>query len=301
VNLRQLEFLVAIAEEGSFRSAAHRLHVAAPSISQQIRLLEAEIGGQLLERLPRGARLTPAGRAFLPEARSALLAAQRAQRAGRAALALELAEIEIATVFSLAVGLLPPAIQRMCDAHPGISVQLHEFSHRDLLEDAIDAGVGDVAVGPMPGPERSGPAVFLGHESFVAVIGRRHRAFASSAPLLLESLADDDWILFPATHGLRSVVLAICASAGFVPRDAVRTAQVEAAARLAVAGVGVAIVPANIVPSELHEHVREPDPPIFRKLGVYTRAEFSPQAEALIAALRASAWRDPPPGAFILA
>ena len=189
----------------------------------------------------------------------------------------------------------------MCDAHPGISVQLHEFSHRDLLEDAIDAGVGDVAVGPMPGPERSGPAVFLGHESFVAVIGRRHRAFASSAPLRLESLADDDWILFPATHGLRSVVLAICASAGFAPRDAVRTAQVEAAARLAAAGVGVAIVPANIVPSELHEHVREPDPPIFRKLGVYTRAEFSPQADALIAALRASAWRDPPAGAFILA
>ena len=71
MNLRQLEYLIAIAEDGSFRAAAHRLHVAAPSISQQIRLLELEVGGPLLERLPRGARLTPAGRAFLPEARSA--------------------------------------------------------------------------------------------------------------------------------------------------------------------------------------------------------------------------------------
>jgi DNA-binding transcriptional LysR family regulator len=300
VNLRQLEYLVAIAEDGSFRAAAHRLHVAAPSISQQVRLLELELGGPLLERLPRGARLTPAGRAFLPEARSALLAAQRAQRAGRAALTLELAEIEIATVLSLAVGLLPAAIQRMCDAHPGMSVRLHEYAHRDGLSDALDAGVADIAVGPMPQPGRSGPEVFLGHESFVAIVGRRHRAFQSASPIRLGSLADDGWILFPASHGLRDVVLTICASAGFTPRDAVRTAQVEAAARLAAAGVGVAIVPANIVPPDLDEHVRLTDPPIFRRLGAYTRVEWSPQADALIAALEDTTWVEPPAGAFIL-
>ena len=53
-------------------------------------------------------------------------------------------------MLSLAVGLLPPAIQRMCEAHPGMSVRLHEFPHRELLEDALDAGVADVAIGPMP-------------------------------------------------------------------------------------------------------------------------------------------------------
>jgi DNA-binding transcriptional LysR family regulator len=300
VNLRQLEYLIAIAEEGSFRAAAHRLHVAAPSISQQIRLLEREVGGPLLERLPRGAQLTPAGRAFLPEARSALLAAQRAHRAGRAALTLELAEIEIATVLSLAVGLLPLAIQRMCEAHPGMSVRLHEFPHRELLENAVDAGVADVAIGPMPDPDRHGPTVALGYESFVVIVGRRHRAFASRAPIPIASLADDGWILFPPAHGLHGVVVAICAGAGFAPRDAVRTAQVEAAARLAAAGVGVAIVPANIVPADLGEHVRTTDPPIFRRLAAYTRVEWSPQAEALITALRASAWEDPPPNAFML-
>jgi DNA-binding transcriptional LysR family regulator len=300
MNLRQLEYLITIADEGSFRAAAHRLHVAAPSISQQVRLLELELGGPLLERLPRGARLTPAGRAFLPEARSAVLAAQRAQRAGRAALTLELAEIEIATVLSLAVGLLPPAIQRMCDAHPGMSVRLHEYSHRDGLVDALDAGVADIAVGPMPQPGRHGPEVFLGHESFVVIVGRRHRAFGSGEPIRLESLADDGWILFPSSHGLRDVVLTICASAGFTPRDAVRTAQVEAAARLAAAGVGVAIVPANIVPPDLDEHVHLTDPPIFRRLGAYTRVEWSPQADALIAALEATTWVEPPAGALIL-
>ena len=300
MNLRQLEYLIAIADEGSFRGAAHRLHVAAPSISQQVRLLELELGGALLERLPRGARLTPAGRAFLPEAQSAVRAAQRAERAGRSALTLELGEIEIATVLSLAVGLLPPAIQRMCDAHPGMSVRLHEYAHRDDLVDALDAGVADIAVGPMPQPGRDGPELFLGHESFVVIVGRRHPAFGSGEPIRLASLADDGWILFPSSHGLRDVVLTICASAGFTPRDAVRTAQVEAAARLAAAGVGVAIVPANIVPPDLDPHVRRTDPPIFRRLGAYTRAAWSPQADALIAALGATTWAVPPPGALIL-
>ena len=198
VNLRQLEYLVAIAEGGSFRAAAHHLHVAAPSISQQIRLLELEVGGPLLERLPAGRGLTPAGRAFLPEARSALLAAQRANRAGRAALTLELAEIEIATVLSLAVGLLPAAIQRMCEAHPGISVQLHEFPHREVARGRARCrrrrrrGRARAAV-PGGSARRSSSATSRSS----SVIGRRHRAFASPAPIRLDSLAHDGWILFP--------------------------------------------------------------------------------------------------------
>jgi DNA-binding transcriptional LysR family regulator len=75
---------------------------------------------------------------------------------------------------------------------------------------------------------------------------------------------------------------------------------VEAAARLAAAGVGVAIVPANIVPPDLDAHVRQTDPPIFRRLGAYTRVEWSPQADALIAALAESPWVEPPVGAFVL-
>src|SRR5205085_12491349 len=65
VNLRQLEYFVAIAEEGSFTRAAERLFVAQPSLSQQMKSLERELGGQLLERLPKGVRLTAAGKVFL--------------------------------------------------------------------------------------------------------------------------------------------------------------------------------------------------------------------------------------------
>src|SRR3954464_2598404 len=89
MNLRQLQYLLAIADEGSFTRAADQLLVAQPSLSQQIKSLERELGGPLLERLPTGGRLPAAGKAFLPEARAAVTHAERAKRNARSALGLE--------------------------------------------------------------------------------------------------------------------------------------------------------------------------------------------------------------------
>jgi DNA-binding transcriptional LysR family regulator len=80
MTLRQLQYFVVIAEEGSLTRAAQRLLVAQPSLSQQIGALEAELGGPLLERMPRGVRLTMAGQSFLPEARAAISRVERARR-----------------------------------------------------------------------------------------------------------------------------------------------------------------------------------------------------------------------------
>src|SRR5215216_4431804 len=71
MTLRQLSYVLAVADAGSFTEAARRLHVAQPSLSQQIRALEEELGGRLLERPPRPVRLTAAGRAFVAEASTA--------------------------------------------------------------------------------------------------------------------------------------------------------------------------------------------------------------------------------------
>ena len=82
-TLRQIEYWVAAVEEGSFGRAARRMHVSQPSLSQQVKVLEGELGGELLERLPDGIRLTPAGKEFLPHARTAV-AATDARGAGGA-------------------------------------------------------------------------------------------------------------------------------------------------------------------------------------------------------------------------
>ena len=256
VNLRQLQYLIAIAETGSFRAGAQRLHVAPPSISQQIRLLELEVGGPLLERLPRGARLTPAGRAFLPEARGARAggAAWRT-RAGAPALALEPPRSRSRRCSRSRSGCCRPrssgCARRTRASRCGCTSSPTASSSRPRST----AGVGDIAIGP----SRAGPARPVRRRwatrrsSSSSAAGTRRSP--SPGPVRLDALADDAWVLFPAHARAARLVVTICASAGFEPRDAVRTAQVEAVVRLAAAGLGVAIVPANIVPPHLAAHV----------------------------------------------
>ena len=150
MNFRQLECFVAIVDEGSFTRAARRIGITQPSLSQHIRALERELDGAVLDRLPRGVSLTPAGRSLLPEARTAVRALERGRQGARSALALELGELEIATVLSMAVGVLPRHIGIWHQRHPNVSIRLHEFRHRTLLEDAVEQGVADFAIGPRP-------------------------------------------------------------------------------------------------------------------------------------------------------
>src|ERR1700756_215379 len=110
MNFRQLECFVAVAEEGSFTRAARRVGISQPSLSQHIKSLEAELRGAVIHRLPRGISLTPAGRTLLPEARLAVRALERGWQTARSVLELEAGELEIATVLSMAVGLLPQHI-----------------------------------------------------------------------------------------------------------------------------------------------------------------------------------------------
>src|SRR5882757_5058389 len=169
MNLRQLQYFVAIADEGSFTRAAERLLVAQPSLSQQMKTLERELGGQLLERLPSGVRLTAAGKAFMPDARLAVAHAAHAARNARSALGLQAGELEVATVTSIAFGVLPPAFELWHAHYPGTTIALREYAHRKTLEDAVGAGIGDVAVGPRPRQWR-GPVVELGWEELVVVL-----------------------------------------------------------------------------------------------------------------------------------
>ncbi|MER3409862.1 MAG: LysR family transcriptional regulator, partial [Thermoleophilia bacterium] len=188
MNLRQLSAFLAVVEEGSFTRAARRLGVAQPSLSQQIRSLEARLGGPLIERLPRGVRLTAAGRALLPEAQAAVRAADRARAAARRALGLETGELEVATLLSLTVGILPQAIGRWHERFPGIAIRMIEYTHRSLLEEDVRNGVGDIALGPRP---RAWPGAVepLGYEELVVVLPRSD-PLANRGQVRLEALAD---------------------------------------------------------------------------------------------------------------
>jgi DNA-binding transcriptional LysR family regulator len=285
MNLRQLACFVAIVEEGSFTRAARRVGITQPSLSQHVRSLEEELGGAVLERLPRGVALTPAGRTLLPEARAALRAVERGRRGARAALALETGDLEIATVLSMAVGLLPRYIRLWHERHPDVGIRLQEFRHRSLLEDAVEQGVADFAIGPLPLRAWEGPLEQVSWEEFV-VVAPPGDPLASRRRIRLEELAEREWVLYHADHGLAGILEEVCRRAGFSPRGTVRTSQAEGAARLASAGIGPALVPDNIVLPGIEGSVLRLDPPMIREVAVYARTELSRTAAAFVEVLR---------------
>jgi DNA-binding transcriptional LysR family regulator len=299
MKLRQLACFVAVVDEGSFTRAAQSLGIAQPSLSQQVRALEEELGGPLVERLARGVAVTPAGRALLPEARSALRAAERGSRGVRAALELEGGELEIATVLSLAVGFLPGVIRIWHEHYPGVAIRLLEFRHRRQLEEAVLEGTADFAIGPMPLRAWEGPLEPVGWEQFVIVLPRSD-PLAGRRSVRLEELADRNWVLYHPDHGLAGIVEEICRRAGFVPRGTVRTSQAEGAARLAAAGLGPTLVPDNIVLPGLDGAVVRLDPPVTRDIAAYTRTEWSPTAHAFVGLLNIGPPVARPRGAIVM-
>ncbi len=298
MNLRHLAAFLAVAEEGSFTRAARRLGMTQPSLSQQVKALEDRLGGPVIERLPRGIRLTPAGKALLPEARAAVRAADRGRAKARMALGLETGDVEVATLLSLTVGILPDAISRWHARFPDVAIRMIEYTHRTLLEEDVRSGVGDIALGPRP-LAWTGPVEPTGYEELVIVLARSD-PLADRRRVRLEDLADRRWILFQPGHGLTELVTAACRRAGFQPRPGVRTTQVQAATALAASGVGPAMVPDNVLPPSLDAAVLRLDPPVLRELAAYTRSEWTPLSSAFVDALRQRPWLRPPHGPAVL-
>jgi DNA-binding transcriptional LysR family regulator len=298
MNLRQLEYFTTIAEEGSITRAAERLYVSQPSLSQQISALEQELGGELLERLPRGVRLTAAGQQLLPEARATIRHARRARRSARMALGLEAGHLEVATITSAAAGILPAVMRDWQEQYPGIEVSLLEFPHRRALDEAVRDGAGDIAVGSTP-HDWPGPCERLGYEEFVVVLPDGDPLLSGSS-VPLEALADRRWVHFAQTHGVAAVIDFCCAAAGFAPRVALRTSQVAAAPRFAAAGLGPTLVPSHVVPDALRELARPASPRFFRSVVAFTRTGWAPITTAFIESLRKYRWGRKPAGAVDL-
>jgi DNA-binding transcriptional LysR family regulator len=242
MDLRQLRYFVAVAEELHFSRAAARLHIAQPPLSQQIKQLETELNSRLLYRTKRHVELTEAGRAFLEEARKTLAQADHAVRVARIAGDSLTRPLHVGFIDSALYGFVPRLLGAAREAVPSIQVVLHEMTSGQQVEALAR---GEIQLGILR-RTRGGPLIVfheIGNENMVAAIPATH-PLRAKATLQVADLADEGWVLFPRvlSPGLHDFIMGLCRRSGFAPRVVQEANEGHTIVGLVGAGVGVSIV-----------------------------------------------------------
>jgi DNA-binding transcriptional LysR family regulator len=245
MELRQLEYLVAVAEEANFTRAAERIHVAQPAVSAQIQRLERELGQTLVDRSRRAVRLTAAGEAVLPYARAALAAVRTMHVAADELTQLVRGTVTIGTVTSHNVD-IPRLLADFHAEHPNVEITLGTDTSDNLIENVRTGGLDVViaSVGPDEVPDGLDVEVVTDEAIQAAVC--RTDPLAKRKKIRLADLRDRTLIALPAGAGIRHQFDRACAQAGVSPRIAFEASTPLALADLAGRGLGVAIVPASV-------------------------------------------------------
>jgi DNA-binding transcriptional LysR family regulator len=292
VELRQLRYFVAIAEEGSFSRAAIRLHVSQPPLSTQIRNLEEELGAPLLARTNRGVSLTGSGQVFYEEVRAILARLESARTRVLQAHRGDVGMLSVGFVSIADYGVLPPALKSFRSQFPLVEVQLHELTTdaqiRELRAARLDLGFG---LAPVEEPDLQFATIL--REALVLAVPTDHPA-AGSDSIDLRSLSKDSFIVPPRdiAPGLYDLTISRCRSAGFAPRIVQNARQMQTVIGLVSCGMGLALVPSSVrnLKRTGVRYLQLRGRPSFIELGIL-RARDSANAlsEHFVAALKAAA------------
>jgi DNA-binding transcriptional LysR family regulator len=289
VELRQLRYFIAVAEELHFRRAAARLHISQPPLSQQVARLEAELGCRLLNRTRRRVELTAAGEAFLRDARATLgeldvaVATVRRIDTGQAGL------LRVSFVGSALLSIVPGIVQRFRGARPEVEIELRERSTLEQLR-ALSAGIADVGLvrSPVELDDALGAEVVL-RERTVAAVPASH-ALAKLRRVPLRRLAAEPLVLFPREQapGFHDLLTGRLAATGTSPRVVQYAPEMLTIIGLVAAGIGVSPVPASVARLALDGVTYRPltGAPDAELLAVTRAGDASPLVEAFLADAR---------------
>jgi DNA-binding transcriptional LysR family regulator len=246
MELRQLEYVVAVAEEAGFTRAADRLHVSQPGISAQVRQLERELGAPLFDRSARTATLTAAGEAALEHARAALAAAAAVRTAVDEVLGVLRGRLVVGMVTACTVTPLFDALAAFRRAHPGIAISVLEDDSDHLVE-RVRAGTLDVAlIGAAGDPPADLGALPILRERLVVAVPRPH-PLLDLARVTLDEVNRHPLVCLPAGTGIRAVLDRACAARGVRAAVALQATAPGAVLDLAGRGLGVAVLSESMV------------------------------------------------------
>lgn len=292
MELHQLRYVIAVAETGSFSRAAERLFVVQSNVSAQVRKLEREVGAPLFERRAHEVVITEFGRAFLPRARQALAALEDARAAVDAVRGLTLGKAELGIIGTVVGWLLPELTRRFRATHPLVDLWLTEEPTVVLAEMVATRRLPQALLNLPVQPAEQLNCEILFREELVVVVPPEHRLRGTQeAPL--ESFRDDEWLLPEPGNALRGLICDALGEAGFMPTPRIQVGKKQLMQDLAIAGVGVALLPAATALHPLGRDsgrvIRLSEPKILRTVGLVTHraGSRSPGDLALDDVLRA--------------
>lgn len=241
MEFHQLRYVCAIADTGNFSRAAERCQVSQPSLSQQVLKLEEELGTKLFDRLGRSIRLTEAGRAFIPRART-ILAQLEAARSTAADKNTDFhGSVTVGVIPTVAPYLIPNYAAAFAKKYPDAKLRIVEDTTAVLVEGLRDLSI-EVAILALPLRHKDLELYRIRTEPLFAALSREHR-LASAKSLALKELRGESFVLLRDGHCFRDLSINTCTRARFTPHIAFESGQFSSLLGMVAADVGVSLVP----------------------------------------------------------
>ena len=243
MELRQLRYLVALADERHFTRAAAREHIAQPALSQQIRRLEQEVGLALVERTTRRVTVTEAGQTLVARARRILSEVDSATAEMQALAGVRTGHVMVGTMHTMGPVDVTVALAVFHQRHPGVELTVREQSSEELAEMLRDDGLDLAFLSVTERMESHGLGLHqLVSEELVVVLPRDHR-LAARGTLRMAELAGEHFISYREGARLRELLTFAARHAGFEPQIKLESNESERIKRLVARDMGVAILP----------------------------------------------------------
>lgn len=292
MDLRQMRYLIALAEELNFTRAAQRCNVSQPPFSRAIRELERELDAQLFERDKHHVALTAAGRSLVNDARKALaLLEDGAENARRTAHGLS-GLIMIGFGGSTSYALVPSLVRRFRERAPDVAFRFKAMPVLNQI-DALRNGEIDIGVLRLPVFDELIETQFVREEPLMVALPTGHKLLATSGAISISALRDDRFVTYEPTRGFgfHADLLALCRFANFLPELAHQAPTTEAVIGIVGCAEGVAVVPASAERLRIHgvafralEALDAPDDLIRVRFGLaWRKRQLSPSAAKLVA------------------
>jgi LysR family hydrogen peroxide-inducible transcriptional activator len=272
MEIHQLKYVVAVAQEKHFQKAADRVHISQPTLSQQIQKLEKELGVYLFERSPHHVNLTPDGERFLPYAISILDTIDKVESNIKKDSQTLSGRVSLGVIPTIGPYLLPSVIKILKRKAPGLTLELHDLTTSLLLEH-LRHGKIQIALLALPINEKNIANLSIGEEPFYLAVAKNH-PLAQKKHVTPKDFADQQLLVLQEGHCFREQSLEYCKLASNSPRIIFQGSSLNSVMRLTAAKEGVTFVPKMAaLPKEnpLLKFIPFSSPQPLRELGVIWR------------------------------